>query len=174
MVSRPDKPLKHPTQLSEADAARAEATLAHGVEVFDEEMLSEVLADEETVKTKAGHLGDKLEDVKLLWRLLVDYAHGNYRAPWRLIAAVGFAFLYLILPIDIIPDFLPGLGYLDDASVFGMVLRASQIEIAAYRAWLAAQVEAAKTLSDTSAAEPELPQAERRAIPVPGRPGEDS
>ena len=75
--------------------------------------------------------------MKLLWRLLVDYARGRYRAPWRFIAAIGFAFLYLILPIDIIPDFLPGLGYIDDASVFAMVLRASLVEIAAYRAWLA-------------------------------------
>ena len=138
------------------DAARAEATLAHGARAFDEAKLAEVLEDGQTVEAKTRHLGGVVEEVKLLWRLLADYARGHYRAPWRFIAAVGFAFLYLILPIDIIPDFLPGLGYLDDASVFGMVLRASQIEIAAYQAWLAAQAEATPmpTLEPTATPEP--------------------
>ena len=144
MASRSAKPMKRPARLSAEDAARAEATLAHGARAFDEAKLAEVLADGATVEAKTRHLGAVVEDVKLLWRLLADYARGRYRAPWRFIAAVGFAFVYLILPIDIIPDFLPGLGYLDDASVFGMVLRASQIEIAAYRTWLAAKAEAAE------------------------------
>ena len=144
MASRSAKPMKRPARLSAEDAARAEATLARGARAFDEANLAEVLGDGATVEAKTRHLGGVVEDVKLLWRLLADYARGRYRAPWRFIAAVGFAFLYLILPIDIIPDFLPGLGYLDDASVFGMVLRASQIEILAYRAWLAAKAEPAE------------------------------
>ena len=159
MASRSAKPMKRPARLSAEDAARAEATLAHGARAFDEAKLAEVLEDGQTVEAKTRHLGGVVEEVKLLWRLLADYACGHYRAPWRFIAAVGFAFLYLILPIDIIPDFLPGLGYLDDASVFGMVLRASRIEIAAYRSWLAAQAEAEVAPS----------RRRKRSIPSPGK-----
>ena len=154
MAPRTPKPTKRAPRLSAGDAARAEATLAHGVRAFDEAKLAEVLEDGQTVEAKTRHLGGVVEEVKLLWRLLADYARGHYRAPWRFIAAVGFAFLYLILPIDIIPDFLPGLGYLDDASVFGMVLRASQIEIAAYQAWLAAQAEATDASHSQDGREP--------------------
>jgi uncharacterized membrane protein YkvA (DUF1232 family) len=154
MAPRTPKPTKRAPRLSAGDAARAEATLAHGARAFDEAKLAEVLEDGQTVEAKTRHLGGVVEEVKLLWRLLADYARGRYRAPWRFIAAVGFAFLYLILPIDIIPDFLPGLGYLDDASVFGMVLRASQIEIAAYQAWLAAQAEATDASHSQDGREP--------------------
>lgn len=154
MAPRTPKPTKRAPRLSAEDAARAEATLAHGARAFDEAKLAEVLEDGQTVEAKTRHLGGVVEEVKLLWRLLADYARGRYRAPWRFIAAVGFAFLYLILPIDIIPDFLPGLGYLDDASVFGMVLRASQIEIAAYQAWLAAQAEATDASHSQDGREP--------------------
>ena len=164
MAPRTVKPTTRPRRLSTEDAARAEATLARGARTFDEAKLAEVLADGETVEDKTRHLGGVGEDVRLLWRLLADYARGRYRAPWRFIAAVGFAFLYLILPIDIIPAFLPGLGYLDDASVFGMVLRASQIEIAAYRTWIASPKGVAKAVA---AVEP--PRRRKRAVPAPGQ-----
>ena len=165
MASRRAKTMKRADRLSAEDMVRAEATLAHGARAFDPAALADVLEDAETVEAKTRHLGTVVEDVKLLWRLLVDYAHHRYRAPWRFIAAVGFAFVYLILPIDIIPDFLPGLGYLDDAAVFGMVLRASQIEIAAYRAWLVAQAESVEAAAVIAPA-----RRRKRALSAPGKP----
>ena len=108
MAPRTPKPTKRAPRLSAGDAARAEATLAHGARAFDEAKLAEVLEDGQTVEAKTRHLGGVVEEVKLLWRLLADYARGRYRAPWRFIAAVGFAFLYLILPTTS-SDFLPGL-----------------------------------------------------------------
>lgn len=123
-------------KLSTEDMERAEETIKYGAKSFSEENLTEIMDDGVIVEEKTGHLGSIMEDVKLLWRLLKDYGKGEYRAPWRFVAAIGFAFLYLILPIDIIPDFIPGLGYIDDASVFGLVMKASMVEIKAYKQWL--------------------------------------
>jgi uncharacterized membrane protein YkvA (DUF1232 family) len=38
-------------------------------------------------------------------------------------AALFMALGYLALPIDLVPDFLPGIGQLDDAVVLGLALR---------------------------------------------------
>jgi uncharacterized membrane protein YkvA (DUF1232 family) len=39
---------------------------------------------------------------------------------WRLVALLG----YLVLPIDLVPDFIPVIGYADDVVVLALALRA--------------------------------------------------
>lgn len=45
------------------------------------------------------------------------------QAPLRVKIAVVFLVLYLISPIDLIPDFIPVIGQLDDILVAGLALR---------------------------------------------------
>jgi uncharacterized membrane protein YkvA (DUF1232 family) len=54
--------------------------------------------------------------VRLVRSLARDPAAG---ARWRLLALLG----YLILPVDLVPDVVPLLGYADDAILVGLVLR---------------------------------------------------
>ena len=42
-------------------------------------------------------------------------------------------------PIDAIPDWLPGLGFVDDLAVLGWVMRKWSAELEAFRAWKDAQ-----------------------------------
>jgi uncharacterized membrane protein YkvA (DUF1232 family) len=51
--------------------------------------------------------------LRLVWRLL-----GDARVPLWVKAVVPFLILYLTMPLDIIPDFLPVVGHLDDLMVF--------------------------------------------------------
>lgn len=37
--------------------------------------------------------------------------------------AIAGALAYVVLPIDVIPDFIPGVGFLDDVFVIGMVMK---------------------------------------------------
>lgn len=56
--------------------------------------------------------------VILLRRLLADS-----RVPRRRKAVLGLTALYLAMPFDLVPDFIPVAGQLDDAIVLAVVLR---------------------------------------------------
>jgi uncharacterized membrane protein YkvA (DUF1232 family) len=122
--------------LNESDQERVNQTFEKGVETFTEEDLEKVKADAETAEKKARSLGGQFESFQLTWSLLQDYWAGKYTSiPWKLIASTGFAVAYLISPLDIIPDFLPIIGFVDDASVFALVVSSFQSELNAYKKW---------------------------------------
>lgn len=108
---------------------------SQGTNNFSEKDLDKVLADEETVRRKARHVKGLFDEFILAVSLLKDFKSGAYKAPWKCIAALGFAIAYLVMPLDLIPDFIPGLGFIDDASVFGIALAAFKSEIEDYRTW---------------------------------------
>ena len=53
-----------------------------------------------------------LEQIRLSWRLLRDP-----RVGWLKNVIPAAAALYLLFPVDAVPDFLPGLGQIDDVGV---------------------------------------------------------
>ncbi len=81
-----------------------------------------------------GPLADLADDLSTLVAMVKDYASGEYRAvPQRTILAAAIAILYVVDPLDLIPDFLPGIGLVDDAAVVTLVLRAIQRDVHEYR-----------------------------------------
>jgi len=54
---------------------------------------------------------------KLIYHLARDP-----RVPWQVKAALGGLALYLASPIDLIPDWVPAAGYLDDVLILGFVV----------------------------------------------------
>ena len=45
------------------------------------------------------------------------------QVPRRAKVAPALAIVYLMIPIDLIPDFIPGIGHLDDALIVGWAIR---------------------------------------------------
>lgn len=85
---------------------------------------------------KYGPLVDYLEDVKTFYALIKDYINGEYTdVPWWTIAAIGAALAYIINPFDVIPDFIPVIGYLDDAAVLTLCLKMVKKDIEKYKEW---------------------------------------
>lgn len=76
------------------------------------------------------------ELAKLLWSMLKDYRQGIYNnVPWYSIASIAFSFLYILNPFDLMPDFIPGLGYIDDFAVMTFALRFIESDIHSYLDW---------------------------------------
>ena len=73
---------------------------------------------------------------KVMFGMLKDYRKGVYtNVPWFTIAAIAFGFLYILNPFDIIPDFIPGIGYIDDFAVFTFGLRFIETDLHNYLDW---------------------------------------
>ncbi|WP_295178092.1 YkvA family protein [uncultured Christiangramia sp.] len=84
----------------------------------------------------SGLLQKYSELAKLMYGMLKDYRKGVYnKVPWFTIATVAFSFLYILNPLDIIPDFIPGLGYIDDMAIFTFGLRFIESDLHNYLDW---------------------------------------
>ena len=92
------------------------------------------------IRTKKKVEGNKefrslFDDIRVMIELVKDYRKGEYKELSRnSIILVVISLVYLVSPIDIIPDFLIG-GFVDDAAVIAYVLKKITIELAAYKEW---------------------------------------
>lgn len=60
------------------------------------------------------------DTVRLLRRMMTDPA-----TPRGVRFRIGLALAYLTMPIDVVPDFIPGIGYADDVIVVAAALRSA-------------------------------------------------
>ena len=87
-----------------------------------------------------GPLKRFIEDGKMLISLLKDYRKGNYRAALvGTIAAAAFALIYVFNPFDLVPDVLPFIGAVDDASIIAACLMMIERDLVKYREWKVTQ-----------------------------------
>lgn len=84
----------------------------------------------------SGPLTGLRDELKALLRLIRAYAKGDYRkVSWEsMVVAVG-AVLYVVSPIDVIPDFILGGGVLDDASVLAFAYGRVHKEVEEFLEW---------------------------------------
>ena len=123
-------------KLNENDRERINAAFEYGTKNFTEDDLEKLKAERAAAEEKSKFLGEQFGSFMVLWDLLHDYWAGEYKSvPWKLLAAIGFSVTYLVSPLDIIPDFIPFVGFVDDATVFALVVSAFQSEINDYKAW---------------------------------------
>ena len=68
--------------------------------------------------------------------LLSDYFAGVYQnLPLSTVVAALAGLIYVVLPIDVLADFVPVLGWLDDAAVLAFVVAAEQNDVKEYLNW---------------------------------------
>ena len=75
--------------------------------------------DKEAFRTLAKEAVAFVPDVARLFR---DVARDE-RVPRRVKVEVGLAAGYLVMPFDVIPDFIPGIGQLDDIAIVAWAIR---------------------------------------------------
>jgi uncharacterized membrane protein YkvA (DUF1232 family) len=121
--------------------------------------IEKVVAREEEIRRQfsaRGPLKRFIEDGKILMAMLKDYRIGSYRRVLRwTIAAAAFALIYVFNPFDIVPDVLPVLGAVDDASVIAACLMLIEQDLFKYREWKVKQAGSIKSLPEPSGAQSE-------------------
>ncbi|SNT14798.1 Uncharacterized membrane protein YkvA, DUF1232 family [Ekhidna lutea] len=114
------------------------------------EKAKETAGDKEQIKSTLSNAGEKLKKLatnsnelqelksklEILIRMVQSHISGEYKSfPVSTILLIVFALLYFIIPTDLIPDFIPALGFTDDASVVFLIARKINRDIKKFHLW---------------------------------------
>ncbi len=96
-----------------------------------------------SVLVKLQHTEDRHEviqkaKIKLytLVRMLKAYSRGDYKdIPWKSILLITAGLIYFVNPLDIVPDFIPVAGLLDDAAIILFIFGNINKEIEEFNKW---------------------------------------
>lgn len=85
---------------------------------------------------KKNALHEVWDRLHLLFDLVTAWRKGEYRKiPTGSILMTIATIIYFVSPIDIIPDFLVGLGIIDDAAVIGFALKQISSDLEKFKVW---------------------------------------
>ena len=91
----------------------------------------------EEMAKESSFLRQYWKDIKTSFALLKDWYMGNYKKiPFGMVASIAVAMLYLVSPLDVVPDWLPFGGLLDDALVLAAIFAMSRRDLDEYLAWV--------------------------------------
>lgn len=93
-------------------------------------------ASDKSKGARSGQLSEILDEISALIRLVVAYARGTYRdVSGQTMVIILAGLIYFVSPVDLIPDFIPVAGYVDDLAVLGWVIRTVRDELEAFMGW---------------------------------------
>ena len=71
--------------------------------------------------------------VGTLLRMLKAYINGEYRQiPWKSLLMIIGSLIYFMMPLDLIPDFIPVTGFADDIAIIFLVFNSINEDIEAF------------------------------------------
>lgn len=115
---------------------KAEKILNNGKKLKD-------LLDRSVVKIQQNSSSVKgfVNDLQSVIRMIKAYSVGSYKdlSVRTLILAVA-AIVYFVNPLDVVPDILVGLGFMDDATVLAYVIKDIKSELDKFTEWEKSQV----------------------------------
>jgi len=104
--------------------------------VKDKEKTEAMLENLEKKLAKIPRVGKYLKDVPVFISLVRAYVSKEYRdIPFRSIVAIVSALIYVLNGFDFIPDFIPGVGLIDDAAVTAFAYKMVHKDVEKYRKW---------------------------------------
>jgi uncharacterized membrane protein YkvA (DUF1232 family) len=102
---------------------------------------SKVLLDQAIKKANSkevnkGPLADVWASLKALMRMFKAYTRREYtKVPWGSIVMVAVAIIYFVSPIDLLFDWIPLAGFVDDAAVIAFVIKQIKNDLDAFLRW---------------------------------------
>lgn len=117
----------------------SEEYVEENISKIKEEDVEVVMDNEESISHKLSNataLRKFAEIGKIMFAMLKDIKNGRYpEVPWFTIAAISLALLYVLNPLDVIPDFIPGIGYIDDLAVMTISMGWIETDLHKYLDW---------------------------------------
>ena len=102
----------------------------------DENKLEIFLQKIENKLTIVPIVGNALSYIPVMISMIRSYVRKEYtEIPIGSIISMISALIYFVSPVDIIPDFLPVVGYLDDAAVVAACIKLVKSDIDDYKQW---------------------------------------
>jgi len=99
--------------------------------------------------TNKGDLEGVWAKMLLLFSISKDYVNGNYtEIPKRSIIAILGGLIYFLSPVDVVPDFIPVMGFIDDIFVLNLVYKQVVKDLEKYKVWKEAQEEEVEFIED--------------------------
>lgn len=81
-------------------------------------------------------IGQYLSDIACMVSLVRSYIKKEYTdIPIGTIISIVSTLIYILSPVDLIPDGIPGVGYLDDLILLSWVLKLIHSDIEEYKKW---------------------------------------
>jgi uncharacterized membrane protein YkvA (DUF1232 family) len=100
------------------------------------ELNDQVQVKARMIEERGGPLGETVGSLSVFSRLLRAYAKGEYReVPWGVLMAAVTALMYFLMPWDAIPDFLVGVGLIDDAVFIAFAAGQIRNDIQKFHQW---------------------------------------
>ena len=91
--------------------------------------LKEISSDKKT----SAKLNDSL---RLFIRIINAYTSKEYTyVPWKTICLIVAGLIYFIYPVDLIPDFIPVSGLIDDVALIAWIYESIQDDIEKFLVW---------------------------------------
>lgn len=76
------------------------------------------------------------DDLRTILRLLVAWVDRSYqKIPWASIGILVAALVYFVTPVDVVPDALGALGFVDDVAVISTAVETVRNELERFRHW---------------------------------------
>jgi len=101
-----------------------------------ESLIQKVLIKLKDLSKDKKSIKDFSEHISLFVRVIESYSSGKYTyVPWKSIALIVAGILYFTYPMDLIPDFIPVAGIIDDVALIAWIYKSVQEDIEKFLEW---------------------------------------
>ncbi len=102
----------------------------------DEDKLEDFVQRLERKLKAVPYIGERIAWIPTLISLVRSYVKKEYtKIPFASIISILAALIYFVSPIDLLPDFIPGIGYIDDVAVLMLVMHMVKDDVDEYKEW---------------------------------------